>query len=229
MEWLETLLRFDGRLFLQLNALHTPWWDTAMLFFTRKESWLPLYLLLIWLVVRNYGARSWYILVFMVIGLVVSDQGTGIIKELVGRPRPGHDPAVSSLTHIVLRKGGDFGFPSSHASNTFFVLVFTGYLFRNRLVFLTLLLWALLVSWSRIYVGAHFPLDLMGGWLFGALTGWGFYRLMVWGETRSARTRKAAKAKPLPAPQAGTIPLVLATLVLTLLTAVYILHKYDFL
>lgn len=228
MDWFDALLRFDGQLFLQLNGHHTPWWDTAMLFFTRKESWLPLYLILIWLIVRNYGARSWYILVFLVIGLVVSDQGTGILKELVERPRPGYDPSVSSLTHIVLRKGGEFGFPSSHASNTFFVMVFTGLLFRNRLTLVSLFVWMLLVSFSRIYVGAHFPLDLAGGWLFGGLTGWGVYRLMLWGEAR-AGGRKSARSKPLPPQQAGTLPIVLVTLILTLLTAVYILHKYDFL
>lgn len=228
MDWFDALLRFDGQLFLQLNGHHTPWWDTAMLFFTRKESWLPLYLILIWLIVRNYGARSWYILVFLVIGLVVSDQGTGILKELVERPRPGYDPSVSSLTHIVLRKGGEFGFPSSHASNTFFVMVFTGLLFRNRLTLVSLFVWMLLVSFSRIYVGAHFPLDLAGGWLFGGLTGWGFYRLMLWGEAR-AGGRRSARSKPLPPQQAGTLPIVLVTLILTLLTAVYILHKYDFL
>ena len=228
MDWFDALVRFDGQLFLQLNGLHTPWWDTAMLFFTRKESWLPLYLILIWLIVRNYGARSWYILVFLVIGLVVSDQGTGILKELVERPRPGYDPSVSSLTHIVLRKGGEFGFPSSHASNTFFVMVFTGLLFRNRLTLFSLFVWMLLVSFSRIYVGAHFPLDLAGGWLFGGLAGWGFYRLMLWGEAR-AGGRRNARSKPLPPQQAGTLPIVLVTLILTLLTAVYILHKYDFL
>ncbi len=228
MDWFDALVRFDGQLFLQLNGLHTPWWDTAMLFFTRKESWLPLYLILIWLIVRNYGARSWYILVFLVIGLVVSDQGTGILKELVERPRPGYDPSVSSLTHIVLRKGGEFGFPSSHASNTFFVMVFTGLLFRNRLTLVSLFVWMLLVSFSRIYVGAHFPLDLAGGWLFGGLAGWVFYRLMLWGEAR-AGGRRNARSKPLPPQQAGTLPIVLVTLILTLLTAVYILHKYDFL
>lgn len=228
MDWFDALVRFDGQLFLQLNGLHTPWWDTAMLFFTRKESWLPLYLILIWLIVRNYGARSWYILVFLVIGLVVSDQGTGILKELVERPRPGYDPSVSSLTHIVLRKGGEFGFPSSHASNSFFVLVFVSLLFRNRLTMVSLFVWMLLVSFSRIYVGAHFPLDLAGGWLFGGLAGWGFYRLMLWGEAR-AGGRRNARSKPLPPQQAGTLPIVLVTLILTLLTAVYILHKYDFL
>lgn len=229
MEWLDALLRYDGQLFLSLNGHHTPWWDTAMLFFTRKESWLPLYLVLIWLMVRNFGSRSWYILVFLLIGLVVSDQGTGIIKEIVERQRPGYDPAISPLTHIVLRKGGEFGFPSSHASNAFFVVAFTGFLFRNRFTLMALLLWALLVSYSRIYVGAHFPLDLAGGWIIGLLTGWGFYRLMLWGESKTAGGRRHAKGKPLPAPQATALILVLVTTILTLLTAVYILHKYDFL
>ncbi len=135
MEWFTSLLHFDEQLFLRLNGMNSPWWDTAMLFFTRKETWLPLYLMLLWLIIRNYGQRAWFIVAFLVMGLVVSDQGTGIIKEIVQRLRPGYQPGIRELTHIVLRKGGEFGFPSSHASNTFFVLTFTGLLFRNRYTF----------------------------------------------------------------------------------------------
>jgi undecaprenyl-diphosphatase len=226
---METILNWDTRIFLQLNGLNSGWWDTAMLFFTRKESWLPLYLLLLFLIIRNYRSKAWLILVFLLIGLVVSDQLSGIIKDIVQRYRPGYNPDIRNLTHIVLRKGGEYGFPSSHAANTFFVMTFTGYLFRNRYSFLIFLIWALLVSYSRIYVGAHFPLDILGGWIIGFTAGWLFYRLMIWVESRATGRRSGAINKSLSNPQAGLLTLVLGTVLLTLLCAVYILHKYNFL
>jgi len=229
MEFFESLLRFDEQLFLQINGIHSPWWDTAMLFFTRKESWLPLYLIVLWLIVRNYSRRSWLIVIFLAIGLVVSDKGTGIIKEITERLRPGYNEHISDITHIVLRKGGKYGFPSSHASNSFFLLAFTGYLFRNRITFLVLLLWALLVSYSRIYTGAHFPFDVAGGWLLGFTTGWIFYRLLLEAESKGRGKRRKPLKNPLPPGQAQALALVFFTLLFTLLTAVYILHKYDFL
>ncbi len=229
MEFFDSLLRFDEQLFLQINGMNNPWWDTAMLFFTRKETWIPLYVALFWLIIRNYGRRSWLILIFLAIGVVVSDQGTGIIKEIIGRLRPGYNEQIGNLTHIVLRKGGTYGFPSTHAANTFFVLAFTGYLFRNRITFTVLLLWALLVSYSRIYTGAHFPLDIAAGWIFGLLTGWLFYRLLVIAELKGHVRRKPPREKQLPINHAWILGLLFFTLILSLLISVYILHKYDFL
>ena len=226
---MDTLLQWDSSLFLKLNGMHTPWWDTAMLFVTRKETWLPVYLLLLFLIIREYKGKSWFILVFLILGLVVSDQACNIIKELVQRFRPGNDPAISDLTHIVLRKGGNYGFPSSHAANTFFVMTFTGYFFRNRLSLAMLLLWALLVSYSRIYVGAHYPVDILAGWLLGLFTGWLFFRLMLWVELKASGSRSRAKIRPLSDSGAGLLAVVMFTVILTLLVAVYLLHKYNFL
>lgn len=226
---MEILLSWDSGLFLKLNALHNAWWDTAMLFFTRKESWLPFYLVLIFLIVRNFRGKSWFILVFLLLGLVVSDQLCNLIKELVQRYRPGYDSTIKDLTHIVLKKGGEYGFPSSHAANSIYVMTFTGWLFRNRLSLIILLLWALLVSYSRIYVGAHFPLDILGGWTVGLVTGWLFFRLMNWIEMKASGSRRQVKFKPLPAIDAGVLALVFFSVLLTLLMAVYLLHKYEFL
>jgi undecaprenyl-diphosphatase len=224
---MEALLKFDSSLFMHFNGMHSAWWDTAMLFFTRKESWLPLYLMLLILIIRNYRGKSWLLLIFLILGLVVSDQICNILKEVVHRYRPGYDPTIKALTHIVLRKGGEYGFPSSHAANTFFVLTFTGFLFRNKISLLVLLFWSLLVSYSRIYVGAHYPLDILTGWIIGIAAGWLFFRLMTWVETKATGSRRQAKVKLLPDIQAVLLALVFGSVLLTLLTAVYILHKYS--
>jgi undecaprenyl-diphosphatase len=173
MHWIDSILQFDRNLFLLLNGMHSPWWDTAMLFITRKETWLLLYLMLIYVIIRNYERKSWIIILIMIAGIVFSDQVSTLIKEITQRYRPGHDPALEGLVHIVLRKGSLYGFVSSHASNTFFVLAFTAPLFRNKFSFLSLLTWALLVSYTRIYNGNHYPFDIIGGLYLESV--WGYY------------------------------------------------------
>jgi len=230
MQWLQNILEFDRNLFLSLNGRYTDWWDTAMLLFTRKETWLPLYLILIAVVIRNYRNKAWVILLLMVLGVVVSDQVSGLIKDLTMRLRPGHDPLTQQLAHIVLRKGGLYGFVSSHAANSFFVFAFTAPLFRNRASFFTLLGWALIVSWSRIYTGAHFPLDVVGGWLLGILLGWLFFRILTFVETHFfvARFPQIGKTK-LSRTNGALVFLTTITVVTTVLLAVHILHKYQYL
>lgn len=230
MALIETIRQFDTRLFLQLNGMNSPWWDTCMMLITRKETWLPLYLLLLFLIFRTYKSKAMIILLLFFAGFVFSDQVAGVIKELVQRVRPSHDPALQNLTHVVLRKGGLFSFVSSHASNTFFVLTFTGLLFRNRISLATILLWALLVSYSRIYVGAHYPLDLISGWILGIISGFLFFRLLVAVELRlfigwNPRIEKTL----LPESRAGLVFLTFISVLTTVFVATYLLHKYNFL
>lgn len=224
------LLQFDRDLFLLLNGMHTPWWDTAMLFFTRKETWLFLYLILIYAIVRNYEKKSWIILLVLLAGFVASDQLSTLIKEITQRYRPGHEPALEGLVHVVLRKGSMFGFFSSHASNTFFVLAFTAPLFKNRISFFSLLVWALIVSYSRIYNGNHYPLDVLAGMIFGISLGIVFYKLLIFIEARFfiAKSPRFEKTR-LKEGNAGIILLTVFTIIGTALMAVYILHKYNYL
>ncbi len=230
MALIESIRQFDTRLFLHLNGMNTPWWDTCMLLITRKETWLPLYLLLLFVIFRTYKSKAMIILLLFVAGFVFSDQVSVLIKELVQRLRPSHDPALQDLTHVVLRKGGLYSFVSSHASNTFFVLTFTGLLFRNRFSLMVILLWAMLVSYSRIYVGAHYPLDLLSGWILGIITGFLFFRLLVAVELRlfigwNPRIEKTL----LPNSMAVMIFLTFLSVITTVFVATYLLHKYNFL
>lgn len=227
---MDSILQFDRDLFLLLNGMHTPWWDTVMLFITRKETWLFLYLMLIYVIARNYEKKSWIILLVLLAGFAVSDQFSTLIKELTQRYRPGHEPALEGLVHIVLRKGSTYGFVSSHASNTFFVLAFTAPLFRNRISFLSLLTWAMLVSFSRIYNGNHYPLDVISGGILGIALGILFYKILIFIETRFFITKTPRFEKTgLRESNAGLILLTVSTILGTMLMAVYILHKYNYL
>ncbi len=230
MNLFDALLRFDSNLFLLLNSGHTPFWDSAMLFFTRKETWIPFYFVLLVTIFRNYRSKGWIVLVILVAGLVVSDQVSGWIKDGFQRLRPGHDPALQAMTHLVLKPGGLYGFVSSHAANVAYVLTLTALIFRNHISFWPVFSWALLVSWSRIYTGAHFPLDIVGGWLLGAVTGFLFYKIIQLVETSlfysgSPRIEKNRMSNR----EASMILLTLATVTATALLASYILHKYNLL
>ena len=174
----------DTRLFLFLNGLHADWMDPVMILITGMVwVWLPLYLLLVVWVVRRYGKRSWW--VFLALGLVIlcTDQlSAHVCKPLFQRLRPCHNPALRDL--IFLPKGlagGKFGFVSSHAANTFGVASFLTPVLRKFRPWAAILLffWAFLSSYSRIYIGYHYPGDIIAGALLGAavgLTGWKLFQ-----------------------------------------------------
>ncbi len=230
MTWLEPIKQLDTAIFLWLNSLHSSWWDTAMMLFTRKESWLLLYLLLIYVIAQNYGRQAVVIIGVLVLGVALSDQLSGLLKMLTQRPRPGHEPTLEGMVHIVLRKGGLYGFVSSHAANVFFVWAFTKRLFRNRATSAGLLFWAILVSYTRIYNGNHYPLDI----LFGALLGVLLALLLFWLTKRYApryvkSCRRGCGNKPLTNELATLLTVGLIVIFSTLLIAVELLHKYNYL
>jgi undecaprenyl-diphosphatase len=166
---LDTLLKWDSQLFLFLNGLHSPFWDPIMLFASGKLSWVPLYLLLIYFIARKYGWKTLWWLLSITLLIVATDQvSAGIFKNTFQRLRPCHTPELQGLMHLVGKCGGKFGFISSHAANTFGVAVFLSFLFKNRWVTYSLLLWAAFVSYSRIYLGVHFPGDVLCGAIVGA-------------------------------------------------------------
>jgi undecaprenyl-diphosphatase len=170
MDW---LLNADSSLLIFLNGLHTPILDRVMLFFTASLPWIPLYIiLLIWIVYRfgykegNYR-YSLAVIVAAVITFAITDMGSTYIKDLTERLRPGHDPNLEGLIRLLDGKGGLYGFVSSHAANVFGLATFTSLIFRGKKYRISIFIWASIVSYSRIYVGRHFPLDV----LFGALSG----------------------------------------------------------
>ena len=230
MEWFQNILDFDTELFLYLNSFHNHFWDTIMLMITRKETWVPLYLIIIWFFIKNYQSKSVLILLFLILTVVASDQISVLIKESVQRLRPVHEPAIADMVHNVFRKGGLHGFVSSHATNMFAIFVFTSRIFKNRNYFFLMLFWAVVISYSRIYAGVHYPLDVIGGALLGWLVGVIMYKLMMFIENHFfiARSPKIEKTV-LELSHFKIILLVFAVSVLSFTLMTYVLHHYNYL
>jgi len=230
MEFLQKILELDTSLFLFLNSYHSNFWDTIMLMITRKEPWFPFYAVLVYFVIKNYRSKSWLIILFIGITILLSDQISVLLKENIQRFRPVHNPEIEHQVHNVLRKGSLYGFVSSHAANVFAVFVFTTRLFRNRFFWMLMLFWAVIVSYSRIYSGVHYPLDILFGGLIGWLIGYGTFKLMMFIEFRYffAKNPKINKTN-LANRQMGTVLLVFSVLSITVLIMAWLLHHYKYL
>jgi len=176
---MESIQQIDQSLLLFLNSFHNSFWDKAITIFTSKEIWVPFYLLIVYVIIKTYKKNSIYILVLIGLSIALSDQFSGLIKDSVQRLRPTHDPVLGDLVHNIYNRGGTFGFFSSHASNSFTIAVIAARLFKNHLFSILIFSWAILVSYTRIYLGLHYPGDVLTGWIWGIVTGLAFYQLMV--------------------------------------------------
>lgn len=178
---LDKLLDLDTELFVYLNSLGSPTWDGMWLAITHEFTFAPLYALLLFLIYRKLGWKS-LLLIIVVIALMIvfTDQTTNIVKRTVLRFRPcACDEIKDSIRFIAERCSSNRSFFSGHASNSMAAAVFGGLVLRpyyKNLIFI-LLFWASVVAYSRIYVGVHFPIDILCGMTFGALAGFGFYKL----------------------------------------------------
>jgi len=179
---LETLEHWDKELFLLLNSFHNEIMDVIMFQVSGKLQWIPLYLLLAYLLFKKYGRSSWQLVVVAALLIVASDQiSVKLFKEVVERYRPCHNANLQDIVHLVNNKcGGKFGFVSSHATNSFAIASFMGLLLgykaKKKALYL-LLLWASVVSYSRIYLGVHYPGDVIGGALLGLGLAFIFYKV----------------------------------------------------
>jgi undecaprenyl-diphosphatase len=170
---IEKLKSIDTYLLLAVNSRHCDWLDTVMWHITGNLIWVPFYLALLAAIIYKYRWKFWIVLLGVALTILIADQvASGIIKPLVERLRPSHEPSLAGMLHLVRGyAGGQFGFVSSHAANTFGVAVFIIQIFRNRIFTISILIWASIVSFSRIYLGVHYPCDVICGALVGVLAG----------------------------------------------------------
>ena len=176
---IERLINLDINVFLWLNSHHTPFWDSVMWLVSGKIQWAPLYLLLLAYIIYRYKWQSISIIIAVIIAITLADQlAVKAFKEVFERLRPSHNPDIENLVHIVNNyRGGVYGFVSNHAANSFALAVFMSFLLKKRFFTIAILFWAALVSYSRIYLGVHYPGDILGGALLGLLIGWLVYYL----------------------------------------------------
>ena len=178
---MNSLSTIDSDLFLYLNGLHTDWLDKVMLLITDMWVWMPLYLLLIYWTVKQYGKRSWW--VFLAVGVVVlcSDQlSSHLLKPYFQRLRPCFNEDFKGMLHLPKGlAGGRFSFTSSHAANTFAIATFlTPALKRfHPWPAIVLFFWAFISSYSRIYIGYHYPGDIVCGAILGVLVGLALWKV----------------------------------------------------
>jgi undecaprenyl-diphosphatase len=180
---IEELLKYDTELFQFLNGLGNTSWDGFWLLVTEKWSSIPLYMLMLYLVYRHYGLKN-TVLVMISAALMIaaSDQLSNLFKFGFERPRPCRVAYLEETMRFIAKRCGPYGYFSAHASSAMAAAVFLGLLFRKQYRYLPflLLVWAVVLAYSRIYIGVHYPLDSITGMFFGGLLGWLFFLLQHW-------------------------------------------------
>lgn len=171
------LIHWDTELLVYFNNLGTNFWDPFWIQVSGVVMWIPLYALLLFFIVKKKSGKAmWFALLAIVLNVVLTDQGSvQLFKEQFLRLRPCHvDEILERIRLVKGRCGGQYGFISSHATNTFGLALLAGNLLKPHFKYALplLILWAALVSYSRVYLGVHYPGDILGGAIFGSLIGW---------------------------------------------------------
>lgn len=178
---LETILSFERELFLAINHFHTPWLDSTLYIYTGFIAWIPFILFLGFALIYRTPRRVWLPVIVGFLGVVIMGHVVSglLFKPFFERLRPTFHPNFMNDVKMVFNYtgGGLYGFISGHSTFSFGVATFTSLLFRHRIYSFVIYTWALLMVYSRLYLGVHFISDVVPGMLAGCLIGWGGYKL----------------------------------------------------
>lgn len=174
-----SLIDFDKHLLLVINGSDSLWLDNMAHVLTTATTWVPMYVALLYLVIKCNDSMKHIVLILAAVGLCVFLSGSlndMFVKPGVARWRPTHDPEIGMLVDVVDGyRGGSYGFFSSHAANTFSIALFLSLLVRNAVLSSTLVIWSLVNCWTRMYLGVHFPGDILCGLLWGSIVALAVY------------------------------------------------------
>ncbi|MCF0058716.1 phosphatase PAP2 family protein [Dyadobacter sp. CY356] len=171
---IDSIIHGDQQLFLWLNSKHVPWLDAIMYWVTYKFTWIPLYLVLLVFTIKTKQKKAIAIIATVLAAVILSDKVvSGVMKPYFERFRPCHDPLLAGLVHNVGACGGLYGFASAHAATSFSLAIVWFQLTKDKLHHVGwLFAWAAFYSYSRVYVGVHYPVDIFVGALVGLIVGW---------------------------------------------------------
>lgn len=176
---IEYLNQLDSTVFLFFNGMHAPFFDKFMMLCTGRFIWIPMYATILFILFKTFKPKM--VLVYVaaiVLAITLTDQTCAtVIRPIVERLRPSNpDNPLSAYAHLVNGyRGGAYGFPSCHSANSFALAVFMGCLIGRRRFSMFIFGWAILNSYSRLYLGVHYPGDLLVGAVIGSAYGYGCY------------------------------------------------------
>lgn len=225
-EFINKFLPLERGLFLTLNETISDFWDNAMWTYTGIATWLPMMIIILYVAIHNQQLKE-VILVLASILLVflLSNLISGyFFKPVFQRYRPSHHPDYRDLVNIVNGfRGGDYGFISGHATNSFALAFFFLRLFKNRLLTIAMILWATLNSYSRIYLGVHFISDIVAGFIVGTIIGLLVYEIYIAQRVRHFNISLSEKRKSIYSQKRGYI---LGSVMISYITLIIIFSPY---
>jgi undecaprenyl-diphosphatase len=224
MDW-STIIGFDKQLLLFFNGSDSLFLDGMAKTLTTASTWIPLYAALLYLVIKNNNSLQKVMLIIGCAALCVVLAGSLndlLVKPWVCRWRPSRDPEIAMLVDSVNGyRGGDYGFFSSHAANTFSIAIFFTLLIRSKTLSVALILWSLVNCWTRMYLGVHFPGDILCGLVWGGAVGTGMWYLHQYLRYRIDDSKTYISTEYTPAGyQLADVQVVMLVLTLTLLYAI---------